>query len=104
METGIMNDHMMPSFPQRYCVVGPDKTRYSPSTSWSLAGPIIERSRITIAAIGKNDREWFAEIEGAELDTGVEVGYGKCQAQGSTALIAAMRAFVKSRIGDEAPD
>jgi len=77
---------------------------WSPSTNWAIAGPIIELERITVAAVGRDDRRWYAEINGAELESGIEVGYGKHHAEGATPLIAAMRAFVKSRVGDEIAD
>lgn len=85
--------------------VGLDSAKvYSPSTNWAQGGPIIERERISIAAIGKTELEWFAEIGGAALDTGVEVGYGEFSETGPTPLIAAMRAYVASKYGDEVPD
>ena len=71
---------------------------YGYSTDWNLAGPIIERECIATYASGacsvspKNPDYWVAEI----LDTSeILTQYGP------TPLIAAMRAFVASRLGDE---
>lgn len=68
------------------------------STDWSQGGPIIERECIATYASGacsvspKNPDYWVAEI----LDTSeILTQYGP------TPLIAAMRAFVASRLGDE---
>jgi hypothetical protein len=70
--------------------------------SWehrSDGGPIIERERITTGYCGDTSdyfpRMWFAqyEVEGA-LRT-------NCHSVGLTPLIAAMRAYVASRFGEE---
>jgi hypothetical protein len=55
------------------------------STDWSQGGPIIEREGI---AIGKSWESWkaFTETSGGE---------------GPTPLIAAMRCYVASKLGDE---
>ncbi len=59
---------------------------WKPSTDWAQAGPIIEREKITLEWTGEDwigyiwhDGEYFAP----------------------TPLIAAMRCFVASRLGDE---
>lgn len=77
------------------------QNEWKPSTSWRHGGPIIERGRITVAAVGKKRPEWYAEIDGFKSDGGVEVGYGGHDGEGPTPLIAAMRAFVSSKFGDE---
>ena len=58
---------------------------FKPSTNWSHGGPIIEREGI---AIGKSWEGWkaFTETSGGE---------------GPTPLIAAMRCYVASKLGDE---
>jgi hypothetical protein len=63
---------------------GPAWTKYS--TDWAQAGPIIERERI--AVWGDNDTYWEAEC-------------GWTWAKGQTPLVAAMRAYVASKLGDE---
>ena len=58
--------------------------RTSPHTDWSLAGPIIEREGMTLIRYPG----WTAVA-------------GDVQASGPTPLIAAMRVFVASKLGDE---
>ena len=60
-------------------------THLHPSTNWAQGGPIIERGGI---AIGKSWEGWkaFTETSGGE---------------GPTPLIAAMRCYVASKLGDE---
>jgi hypothetical protein len=69
---------------------------WSPSIDWSQAGPIIEREEIAIRFSQENywhfttpTDTWLANYEG--------VG----EWFGPTPLIAAMRAFVSSKLGDE---
>ena len=56
------------------------------STNWSQGGPIIEREKIELENDGFH---WWARIRADE------------DFSGPTALIAAMRAFVASKLGDE---
>ena len=61
-------------------------SEYRPSTDWQEGGPIIEREQI--ALLPKEEGDWSAICEdGAWM--------------GPTPLIAAMRCFVQSRLGDE---
>lgn len=60
------------------------------STEWAQGGPIIEREGIELIPDGNG--QWGAAIRGGDEDD---------TAQGSTPLIAAMRCFVQSRLGDE---
>jgi hypothetical protein len=64
---------------------------YAYPTDWAQGGPIIEREKIA-TRFDSDEGEWQATIE--ELD-GWTYGWG------STPLIAAMRCFVFSRLGDE---
>lgn len=71
--------------------------RYKPSTSWAQGGPIIERGHIhtwtdrkDAAYAGHPDSYWVAEM--TELG-GIWWG--------PTPLIAAMRCYVASKLGDE---
>lgn len=63
------------------------------TTDWAKAGPIIERERIRITPFppGRESEGWAAGIYGAEPMMGM------C---GSTTLIAAMRCYVASKLGD----
>lgn len=60
---------------------------WSPSTRWEQGGPIITRERIHLTA-GANDADWIADHPNAIT-------------RGLTPLIAAMRCYVTSRLGDE---
>ena len=75
---------------------------WAPSRIWAQGGPIIEREAINVGTQRNEpgfrphpDRMWHAH-----MDTRVYVGYGP------TPLIAAMRCYVASRMGDtiEVPD
>lgn len=64
---------------------------YTPSNDWAQGGPIIEREGIQIQ---KHLSGWVALPEGAEFS---EENYQ----EGETPLIAAMRCFVASKLGEE---
>ena len=62
---------------------------YLPSTDWAQGGPIIEREKMTVESL---DTGWLAtRIEHPAFS----------EEQGSTPLIAAMRCYVASKLGDE---
>ena len=61
-----------------------------PSTSWLQGGPIIEREGI---GIERFDGRWLASY-----DLSTETSWG---ATGPTPLIAAMRCYVASKLGDD---
>ena len=63
---------------------------WKPSSSWAQGGPIIEREGIWLAAPLLFRTEWSAAV-GGDVD----------DKRGPTPLIAAMRAFVASKLGDE---
>jgi hypothetical protein len=56
------------------------------SSDWSMGGPIIEREEIAL----DKDEKWFASSSG-----------GCRHGSGPTLLIAAMRCYVASKLGDE---
>jgi len=58
---------------------------FTPTTDWAQGGPIIEREGL---AVWKNNGYWEAEA-------------ASNWAKGDTALIAAMRCYVASKMGDE---
>ena len=70
---------------------------YLPSTDWSQGGPIIERELIDLHSSSGGD--WTAEKWEYEVTSGG--GTNTHIAFGPTPLIAAMRCFVASRLGDE---
>lgn len=59
---------------------------YSPSTDWAQGGPIIEREGIALHLW--SSEEWIGDM-------------GDWEAKGPTPLIAAMRCYVASKLGDE---
>ena len=67
-------------------------TPYNPSTDWALAGPIIEREKLCITASVEGD--WTAFCVSDEMDM-------QWICRGPTPLIAAMRCYVASQMGDE---
>lgn len=77
-----------------------DPQYFMPSTNWAQGGPIIEREEITVgpaAPYGCTEYKFHANIL---LESGIHAG-SICHARGDTPLIAAMRAFVASKLGDE---
>lgn len=94
---------------------GADSMIYDPSKNWALAGPIIERERIAlVAATGYEDDGpvfWTAACCGPDgayshyIDEPLpfsDHGQKEATGEGPTPLIAAMRAYVASKLGDEA--
>lgn len=74
-----------------------DGSAYSPSTDWSQGGPIIEREKI--------EWQWLPSSEkshqyGARKPSLGGLNRTFCM-DGPTVLVAAMRCFVASRLGDE---
>ena len=68
---------------------------YTPSTNWAQGGPIIEREGITTICWNKNPDQWHAR-RWLELD-----GPASTVFKATTPLIAAMRCYVASKLGDE---
>lgn len=71
----------------------------SPSTDWDVGGPIIDREEISVVR-GVSDSCWVAGTQYFHQGGFTGRGYG----EGSTAIIAAMRALVASKFGDEVPE
>ena len=73
---------------------------WTPTTSWHQAGPIIEREGIAIDVVraGWTIDSWVAALvhEDKEFD-----GVARAEEYGPTPLIAAMRCYVASKLGDE---
>lgn len=73
---------------------------YSPTTDWAQGGPIIERAGI---AVTRTPAEWCAYAPCGMIDIGhygVVFKWGHKQA-GPTPLIAAMRCYCASVLGDD---
>ena len=77
------------------CWTRPGREEWVPSCRWDQGGPLIERERISLNASDKPHKRdpWVATVD--QPDDGAGVGYGP------TPLIAAMRAYVASRLGQE---
>ena len=67
---------------------------FCPSTDWTRGGPLIERECIDVMFEGP---EWYAYMRYEAAD-----GYNRTlQYDGPTPLIAAMRCYVASKLGDD---
>lgn len=79
--------------------VGGAGLRYS--SDWAVAGPIIEREKITLEWTGE---DWMAYIGGrvfAGATRQIAVVWHDKEFFDSTPLIAAMRCYAASKLGDE---
>ena len=66
---------------------------FEPSTKWSQGGPVIEREGMTITQF--NDYpNWDCNMHATDFNR-------NAHGTGSTPLIAAMRCYVASKLGDE---
>lgn len=74
-----------------------DPKRYRPSSNWAQGGPIIERERISISK-PVNSLTWVATMHYQNEDTDDVMWM---EETGTTPLIAAMRCYVGSKLGDE---
>lgn len=76
------------------CVFFKSGVPFRPSTSWAHGGPIIERERIQLEF-----HDWHRE----EPWCAQKHQRGGDYERGPTPLVAAMRAYVASKFGDEVP-
>jgi hypothetical protein len=79
-----------------------DARKWRYSESWEIAGPIIEREELHVLPTG-DAAKWKAY---RWIDHGNEAGNFSRESYGPTALVAAMRCFVYSKLGDtvDVPD
>jgi hypothetical protein len=81
---------------------GASHITYTPPTDWAQGGPIIEREKITLEHLyGAGDTGadvWVAMLTCEDKKFG---GVECFEEQGPTALVAAMRCYVASKLGDE---
>ena len=75
--------------------------KFWPSTDWSQGGPIIEREKITTRFNCKQANTWEAYIWTPTQHDLSEVDCNEHWSFGPTPLIAAMRCFVASKLGEE---
>jgi len=78
-----------------------EHAEWQPTTNWAQGGPIIEREKLCLLFDVENDCEndppgWLAEKEVGPLIDG-----NYLQVFGATPLIAALRCYVASKLGDE---
>ena len=77
---------------------GTPMVHYRPSSHWADGGPLMESERISVWRYPDLD-SWHACVEfGFERDEGLKA---KHYYQGPTPLIAAMRCFISSKLGNE---
>ena len=72
-----------------------DPVPFTPSTDWAQGGPIIEREWLDVTPWPNESDEglrWQCKQHDSSID---------CVAFGPTTLIAAMRCYVASKLGDE---
>lgn len=86
----------------RWDVISPGSAIYKPRERWSQGGPLIEREKIIIIppvswCIERGETDWEARV-----DPYFESMHSKPEHSclGDTPLIAAMRCFVSSKMGD----
>lgn len=72
---------------------GMNPKHYHPSSHWGIGGRIIERERISVAL--ERGEPWAAWSKAVFRDDAEAFGYGE------TPLVAAMRCYVASKLGDE---
>lgn len=73
---------------------------YLPSQNWSQGGPIIERENISFQPFSGDKFAWKAHKWAWSAPNGMMLVQGMC-IWGETPLIAAMRCYVASKLGDE---
>jgi len=66
---------------------------FSPSTNWAHGGPIIEHFGMCLLAFGLGPTAWSAHMSSGST--------AARRVSGPTPLIAAMRCYVASKLGDE---
>jgi len=90
--TGTALDWAVAKCDDVYCFDG----SYTPSTDWAQGGPIIERERMDIECWDFHSMPWKASMWWDD-----ESSSGDIEMYGLTPLIAAMRCYVASKMGDE---
>ena len=84
------------TYSDRSVPTGPQGRVYEPSTAWSQGGPIIEHLR------GNSDHQFLIESDGTNVHVlSWPSAHIHFSGYGPTILIAAMRSYVASKLGDE---
>ena len=77
---------------------------FLPSADWAHGGPIIDRESISVGKrvdMLPGPRQWAAFLD---VTFQARDAQHACHSWGASPLVAAMRAFVASKFGDEVPD
>jgi hypothetical protein len=69
-------------------------TVYAPSTDWAQGGPIIEREKIETRLFADDGSLWYAHLGAKPFPIDAQV-------TGPLLLVAAMRCYVASKLGDD---
>lgn len=72
---------------------------FSPSTNWAQGGPIVERENIDVFTEKGTPESWFASV--SRHQNGERLYGWRIHKYGPTPLVAAMRCYVASKLGDE---
>ena len=96
--TGAALDWAVAKCEDVYCFDG----TYIPSTNWAQGGPIIEREGIDVHRVnpGLWSAKWWANNSGMAKNPAQRFKHN-ITTDGPTPLIAAMRCYVASKLGDE---
>ncbi len=78
-----------------------ERQAFCPSTDWSVGGWIIEREKIGITCTLNCPSVWYADVWRSVPDLD-DLDFAR--GEGPTPLIAAMRALVAAKYGEEVPD
>jgi hypothetical protein len=92
-----VDPYVLPESDNRRLVINEATAKYGfryfePSTDWAIAGPILEKEKISIV--------WFVDKWSASKSEGQE----NMSSSEESPLIAAMRCFVASKFGATVPD
>ena len=71
------------------------------STDWALGGPIIEREKLWVGYSAAGQSLKLVVMEDAVVQCHKSVYPHPCSTTGPTVLIAAMRCYVASKLGDD---
>ena len=80
----------------------PDDFKFQPSTNWAQGGPIIENEGIDVHRVTSAlwSASWWANNSGMAKNPAQRFKHN-VRTDGPTPLIAAMRCYVASQLGDE---
>lgn len=88
------------------CDLGGGNEYWAPSTDWAQGGPIIDREDIIFdrnpeRSNNTTEHDFFSQMDRVKPKPGTSCTFWYAPALGPTKLIAAMRCYVRSKLGDE---